>query len=126
MTHRQTQKKIRSFSPDRMRRPEPLIQQVPTTNAASTNIDDNVGMTVIMPQEFFTHTESMLYDSCNTFLILSAVLGVVVVAAGCLLCLMTSRVHKMAALAQTTTLDTVIKDHHKKYGLRDFLQPPFQ
>ncbi|XP_071548439.1 uncharacterized protein [Panulirus ornatus] len=97
----------------------------PPPDGPSAKIGDNVGITVIMPEEFFTQTEA-LYQSCATFMILSGLLGLSVLLAAGFLCFLTSRLHKTVTLAHTTTLDSVIKDHHHKYGLRDFLQPPFQ
>lgn len=91
----------------------------------STSIGDNIGITVIMPEEFFTKTEA-LYQSCATFMVLSGFLGLSVLVAAGFLCFLTSRLHKTVAQAHTTTLESVIKEHHNKYGLRDFLEPPFQ
>ncbi|XP_042242564.1 uncharacterized protein LOC121879839 isoform X2 [Homarus americanus] len=91
----------------------------------STNIGDNVGVTVIMPEEFFTQTEA-LHQSCATFMVLSGFLGLSVLVATAFLCFLTSRLHKTVALAHTSSLDSVIKEHHSKYGLRNFLDPPFQ
>lgn len=75
--------------------------------------------------EFFTRTEA-LYQSCATFMVLSGLLGVSMLLGVCLLCLLASRIHRTAVLAHTTTLESVIKDHDSRYGLRDFLKPPFQ
>lgn len=85
-----------------------------------TNIETNKTFA-----EFFTQTEA-LYQSCATFMVLSGFLGLSVLVAAGFLCFLTSRLHKTVALAHTSTLDSVIKEHHKKYGLRDFLEPPFQ
>ncbi|XP_050722706.1 uncharacterized protein LOC127001655 isoform X2 [Eriocheir sinensis] len=91
----------------------------------STKFGENVGFTVVMPEEFFTRTEAM-YQSCATFMVLSGLLGVSMLLGVCALSLLASRIHRTAVLAHATTLETVIKDHHSKYGLRDFLKPPFQ
>lgn len=75
--------------------------------------------------EFFTRTEAT-YQSCATFMVLSGLLGVSMLLGVCTLCLLASRIHRTAVVAHATTLESVIKDHHSKYGLRDFLKPPFQ
>nr|XP_045626445.1 uncharacterized protein LOC123775357 [Procambarus clarkii] len=108
--------------------PEALAQALassPPPDAPSTSIGDNVGITVIMPQEFFTQTEA-LYQSCATFMVLSGFLGLSVLVAAGFLCFLTSRLHKTVAQAHTTTLESVIKEHHNKYALPDFLELPFQ
>ncbi|KAK8383138.1 hypothetical protein O3P69_011577 [Scylla paramamosain] len=106
------------------KRPKALAQSSgPGRN--STKLGNNVGFTVVMPEEFFTRTEA-LYQSCATFMVLSGLLGVSMLLGVGLMCLLTSRLHRTAVLAHATTLDTVIKDHQHKYDLRDFLKPPFQ
>ncbi|XP_037781122.1 uncharacterized protein LOC119577624 [Penaeus monodon] len=92
---------------------------------SSAKIGDNIGVTVIMPEEFFSKTEAM-YQSCATFMVLSGFLGLCLLLAAGFLCFLTSRLHKTVVHAHTSNLDTVIKEHHHKYGVRDFLDPPFQ
>lgn len=82
-------------------------------------------ITVFLFVEFFSKTEAM-YQSCATFMVLSGFLGLSLLLAAGFLCFLTSRLHKTVVHAHTSNLDTVIKEHHSKYGVRDFLDPPFQ
>nr|XP_027227684.1 uncharacterized protein LOC113819687 [Penaeus vannamei] len=51
-------------------------------SSSSAKIGDNIGVTVIMPEEFFSKTEAM-YQSCATFMVLSGFLGLsLLLAAG--------------------------------------------
>ncbi|XP_064102943.1 uncharacterized protein LOC135213043 [Macrobrachium nipponense] len=93
-------------------------------NGSSAKIGNNVPVTVIMPEEFFTNAEAV-YQSCGTFVIISTFLGATLLLASGFLCFLTSRLHKTVARAQTSSLDTVVKEHHNKYGVKDVLSPPF-
>ncbi|XP_042883766.1 uncharacterized protein LOC122260513 [Penaeus japonicus] len=105
--------------------PEAKALSASSAPGSSAKIGDNIGVTVIMPEEFFSKTEAM-YQSCATFMVLSGFLGLSLLLAAGFLCFLTSRLHKTVIHAHTSSLDTVIKEHHQKYGLRDFLDPPFQ
>ena len=78
-----------------------------------------------MFSEFFVKTEAM-YESCVAFMALSGILGAAVLLCVSFLCFITLRVQKSANSATTNSLDNVIKEHNQKYGVRDFLDPPFQ
>ncbi|KAK7085293.1 hypothetical protein SK128_010257 [Halocaridina rubra] len=93
-------------------------------NGSSAKIGDNIGVTVIMPDEFFTNAE-VLYHSCGTFILVSCFLGIVLLLASGYLCFLTSRLHKTVAQVHTSTLDTVMKEHHSKYSVGDLLKSPY-
>ncbi|KAL7646332.1 UNVERIFIED_CONTAM: hypothetical protein RMT77_003241 [Armadillidium vulgare] len=86
----------------------------------STQVGDNVGLEVIFPKKFFTHTE-MLQNSCNAYMVLSTCLGVGLLIAIGFLCFLTARVHKSIESARSRNLDTIINHHNNKYGAGDSL-----
>ena len=85
----------------------------------------DVGYKSFLPfPEFFTGAEAV-YHSCSTFIIISSFLGATLLMASGFLCFLTSRLHKTVVQAHTSNLDTVIKEHHHKYGVKKFLHPSF-
>eukprot|EP00093_Oithona_nana_P013146 13146.XXX_209624_207241_1 [CDS] Oithona nana genome sequencing. len=102
---------------------------------SSTDINDNIGVTVIMPEEHYysdkkksggpdteKSTKTIQKESlkkgpdCQLFIVIGAVLGCLVVAASLMMCLLSIRLLKLTRKFKREKLEGVVREHRMKFG----------
>nr|CAD7257884.1 unnamed protein product [Timema shepardi] len=85
-----------------------------TTQFAKFN--ENIEYTVLMPGDFYRRAP-MLDVSCNTFLVISSVLGCLLFLSSFVMCYLASRLHgAVSGNGHSKSIDQVVREHKRKYG----------
>jgi len=107
----------------------------------ATNINDNVGVTVIMPpdeyytnpdgtttthrsvsrQEINSNVDQKLFaknkkDDCQIFIVIGCILGCLIIAASLLMCILSARLMKLTREYKREKLEGVVREHRMKFG----------
>ena len=109
----------------------------------STDVKDNVGLTVVMPEQtrrnYYQGSNiqtrlrfeeepmstpkptpsfktSLYDDDCHNFVIIGAVLGSLLVAASAMMCILSHRLYKLTKRYRREKLDDVVREHRRKFG----------
>ncbi|XP_037083017.1 uncharacterized protein LOC119103539 [Pollicipes pollicipes] len=81
-----------------------------------TSFGDNIGIKVVMPEEFYV-TASRMQSSCSSFAVLISLMGCFLAISCGLLCFLAVRLQRALATQKRESLDDVIVRHMRRFEL---------
>ena len=94
----------------------------------NTDFDDDIRVTSMHPltkaaaadPSFATNEESStkihIFDECQNFMIVAAVLGCLLIAASVMMCILSHRLYNLTKRYKREKLDDVVREHRRKFG----------